>query len=40
MRMTDLAAYDRELRTDAEVPHALSVATHGPLRSALTLGKR
>lgn len=40
MRMTHLAAYDRELRTDAEVTHALSVAAHGPLRLAVFPGGR
>ena len=34
--MTDtatlLAAYDEQLRTDAETPSALSVTEHGPLR--------
>lgn len=40
MRLTYLAAYDRELRTDAEVTHALSVAMHGPLRLAVFPGGR
>ena len=35
-RVTDtatlLAAYDEQLRTDAETPSALSVTVHGPLR--------
>lgn len=40
MRMRHLAAYDHELRTDAEVVHALDVATHGPLRLAAFPGGR
>lgn len=40
--MTDrgdlLAAYDEQLRTDAETPSAVSVTQHGPLRLATFLG--
>ncbi|GLI02275.1 GNAT family N-acetyltransferase [Phytohabitans aurantiacus] len=35
-----LAAYDEQLRTDAETPGALSVARHGPLRLATFAGGR
>jgi ribosomal protein S18 acetylase RimI-like enzyme len=35
-----LAAYDEQLRTDAETPGALSVVRHGPLRLATFAGGR
>ncbi|MGO4246536.1 GNAT family N-acetyltransferase [Paenarthrobacter sp. RAF54_2] len=35
-----LAAYDQQLRTDAETPSALEVTEHGPLRLATFLGGR
>jgi hypothetical protein len=35
-----LAAYDQQLRTDAETPGALEVTEHGPLRFATFLGGR
>lgn len=35
-----LAAYDQQLRTDAETPSALEVTKHGPLRLATFLGGR
>ena len=44
MRVTDaaalLAAYDAQLRTDAETPSALSVTVHGPLRLVTFAGGR
>lgn len=38
MRTAYLAAYDRELRADAEVTHAVGVVMHGPLRLAVFPG--
>ncbi|MFI2564212.1 GNAT family N-acetyltransferase [Paenarthrobacter sp. NPDC018779] len=35
-----LAAYDEQLRTDAETPSALTVTEHGPLRLVTFLGGR
>jgi ribosomal protein S18 acetylase RimI-like enzyme len=35
-----LAAYDEQLRTDAETPSALAVTEHGPLRLVTFLGGR
>jgi ribosomal protein S18 acetylase RimI-like enzyme len=35
-----LAAYDEQLRTDAETPSAISVARHGPLRLVTFAGGR
>src|SRR4029453_7927453 len=35
-----LAAYDQQLRTDAETPSALEVTRHGPLRLVTFLGGR
>jgi GNAT superfamily N-acetyltransferase len=35
-----LAAYDEQLRTDAETPDAISVSRHGPLRLATFTGGR
>ena len=35
-----LAAYDEQLRTDAETPGALTVTEHGPLRLVTFLGGR
>jgi hypothetical protein len=35
-----LAAYDEQLRTDAETPDAISVSRHGPLRLATFAGGR
>jgi len=44
VRVTDaaalLAAYDAQLRTDAETPSALSVTVHGPLRLVTFAGGR
>ena len=40
MQMSLLDLYDRELRTEAEVVHALDVTVHGPLRLAVFAGGR
>lgn len=40
MRRSHLDAYDRELRTDAEVAHALTSTRRGPLRLAVFPGGR
>lgn len=40
MRLNLLAAYDAQLRTDAETAHALSVSSMGPIRLAVFPGGR
>lgn len=41
VEISDLvAAYDKQLRTDAETPSAVNVARHGPLRLVTFLGGR
>ncbi|MBT2476597.1 GNAT family N-acetyltransferase, partial [Microbacterium sp. ISL-103] len=40
MRLNLLAAYDEQLRTDAETTHALAVSSMGPIRLAVFPGGR